>query len=94
MISDEIPLAMLRVKDLKEIIQSLSEQVEEKVEKRDFAERKYVYGLLGIRNLFKVSHATAQKYKDTILKEAVIQHGRKIMTDVEKAIELFKKVKY
>lgn len=43
MISDEIPLAMLRVKDLKEIIQSLSEQVEEKVEKHDFAERKYVY---------------------------------------------------
>ena len=27
--------------------------------------KKYVYGLKGIRKLFNVSHATAQRYKDT-----------------------------
>ena len=46
-----------------------------------------VYG--GIREEFKVSHATAQKYKDGILKNAVMQNGRKIILDVEKARELF-----
>lgn len=89
MITDETPIAMLTVKDLKEILQK-----EEKVEKHNFAEKKYVYGLKGIRDLFKVSHATAQKYKDTILKGAITQHGRKIITDVEKALELFNKTKY
>ena len=52
---------------------------------------KYVKGLKGIRELFNVSHATAQKYKDGILKEAVSQQGRVIITDVEKALELFNK---
>lgn len=89
MITDETPIAMLTVKDLREILQK-----EEKVEKHNFAEKKYVYGLKGIRDLFKVSHATAQKYKDTILKDAITQHGRKIITDVEKALELFNKTKY
>jgi len=89
MISNETPIAMLTVKDLKEILKG-----EEKVEKQNFAEKKYVYGLKGIRDLFKVSHATAQKYKDTILKDAITQHGRKIITDVDKAMELFNKTKY
>ena len=49
----------------------------------------YVYGLKGIRQLFSVSHATAQRYKDTFLKPAVKQNGRKIVVDKAKAIELF-----
>lgn len=89
MITDETPVAMLTVKDLREILQK-----EEKVVKHNFTEKKYVYGLKGIRDLFKVSHATAQKYKDTIIKDAITQHGRKIITDVEKALELFNKTKY
>ncbi|RGU34490.1 DUF3853 family protein, partial [Alistipes indistinctus] len=39
--------------------------------------------------LFGVSHATAQRYKDTFLKPAVRQNGRKIVVDVAKALELF-----
>ena len=89
MITNDTPIAMLTVRDLKEILKG-----EEKVEKHNFSERKYVYGLKGIRGLFKVSHATAQKYKDGILKGAITQHGRKIITDVEKALELFNKTKY
>lgn len=53
----------------------------------------YVYGLKGIQDLFHVSHSTAQIYKDGILKDAIYQTGRKIVVDVEKAIELFKESK-
>lgn len=55
--------------------------------------KEYVYGLRGIRELFNVSHATAQRYKDTFLKDAIIQRGRKIMVDVQKAFELYNQVK-
>lgn len=51
--------------------------------------KRYVYGLKGIQELFNVSHGTAQKYKDGILKNAVFQSGRKIVVDVDKALELF-----
>lgn len=50
---------------------------------------RYVYGLRGIRELFNVSHATAQKLKDGILKPAVRQCGRKIVVDAGMAMELF-----
>ena len=53
-------------------------------------EKKLVYGLRGIRNLFNVSHATAYRYKQTIIKDAVSQQGRKIIVDADKAIMLFR----
>jgi hypothetical protein len=55
----------------------------------DNTQRRFVYGLRGIRELFNVSHPTAQQYKNTFLRPAITQRGRKIMVDVEKAIELF-----
>ena len=51
--------------------------------------KRYVHGLKGIQELFNVSHLTAQRYKDGILKDAVYQYGRKIVVDADKAIELF-----
>ena len=51
--------------------------------------KRFVYGLKGIQELFNVSHPTAQRYKDGIIKEAVRQSGRKIIVDVDKALELF-----
>lgn len=51
--------------------------------------RRYVYGLRGIRDLFGVSHTTAQRYKNTFLAPAIAQRGRKIIVDVEKALQLF-----
>ena len=51
--------------------------------------KRYAHGLKGIQELFNVSHATAQKYKDGIIKDAVFQSGRKIVVDVDKALELF-----
>lgn len=51
---------------------------------------RFVYGLRGIRELFGVSHPTAQKYKNTFLAPAIMQRGRKIVVDVAKAIELYR----
>lgn len=50
---------------------------------------KYVYGLRGIRELFNVSHATAQRYKNTFLAPAVSQRGRKIIVNRDLAIQLY-----
>lgn len=48
-----------------------------------------MYGLKGIADLFGVSHLTAQRNKDGLIKEAVRQNGRKIVTDADYALELF-----
>lgn len=53
--------------------------------------KRYVYGVKGIADLFGVSHVTAQRYKDTFLKAAVVQRGRKIVVDADRAMELFRK---
>lgn len=53
------------------------------------AESDVVYGLRGIRDLFNVSHATAQRYKNTFLQPAISQRGRKITVDVDMARRLF-----
>ena len=51
--------------------------------------KHYIYGVVGIERAFGVSHKTAQKLKDGILKPAVKQRGRKIVTDLDLAMELF-----
>ena len=50
---------------------------------------RLVYGLRGIQDLFHCSHKQAQYYKDHVIQEAVSQHGRKIVVDADKALELF-----
>jgi len=55
--------------------------------------RRYVYGLKGIMELFGCSNVTAQRYKNGIIAPAVRQNGRKIVVDVEQALELFNEAK-
>ncbi len=86
-ITNETPIAFLTVGQLLELLDMERKNQPVTVPKET---KQLVYGLGGIRNLFGVSHSTAQKYKDTIIKEAVSQHGRKIIVDVDKALELFK----
>lgn len=50
---------------------------------------EYRYGLRGIREMFGVCHTTAQIWKDTFLKPAVEQRGRKIRINVALAEKLF-----
>ncbi len=83
-ITNDTPLAILTVGQFMELVQTKKPEPKE-----NEREKVYVYGLRGIRQLFNVSHATAQRYKDTIIKGAVSQQGRKIITDAAKAMELF-----
>ncbi len=84
---DTTPIAALTVADLKRLILELRNDAPAATKKAE--NRRYVYGLQGIQELFGCSHATAQRYKDTILKDAIIQNGRKIVIDVELAMKLF-----
>ena len=52
---------------------------------------KYVYGLSGLAKILGCSKNHAGKLKSKgIFDEAIIQNGRKIIIDSEKALELFK----
>lgn len=51
--------------------------------------RRFIYGIRGIEDYFHVSHKTAQEYKNTFLKPAVNQNGRKICIDADLAMQLF-----
>lgn len=82
MVTNETPLAMMTLGDLKEALQTSSIPHEQ-------SEKKYVYGIEGICSLFNCRRNVAIKYKEGIIRDAVYQHGRKIIVDAEKAIQLF-----
>lgn len=55
----------------------------------DSNKRKYVYGILGIAKLFGCSLPTANRIKKSgKIDKAITQIGRKIIVDVELALEL------
>ena len=92
MIFDETtPIAALTVGDLKELLRELKLDRSSASVKPNLGNgTRYVSGLKGLQRLFNCSHLPAQRYKDTFLKPAVMQQGRKIVIDVEQAVELFK----
>ncbi len=85
-LTDETPISFLTVKELKEILGTTghSEVVQVQTNNPD----EYVYGMLGLRELFRCSHTTAWRLKQTILKPAIIQHGRKFMIEKKMALKL------
>lgn len=57
-------------------------------------ERRFVYGLKGLSELFGCSVSTAQKIKNSgVIDKAITQLGRKITIDTELALELVRKSK-
>lgn len=88
-ITGETPIAALTVSQFIQLLdkEKLSEPIST-TQTTDYTQG-FVYGLKGIRQLFNVCHSTAQRYKDTFLRPAVKQSGRKIVVDVAKALELF-----
>lgn len=57
-------------------------------------EKKYVYGIPGIAELFNCSIASANKIKASgRIDKAIIQIGRKIIVDADLALELARKKK-
>lgn len=87
-ITGETPIAALTVSQFVALLEQGKSPEPAPAPPADYTQG-YVYGLKGIRQLFGVSHATAQRYKDSFLKPAVSQRGRKIVVDKAKALELF-----
>ena len=90
-ITDDTPIAMLTVGQLKSVLDSsLRERTDKSDETNAATPKRYVHGVVGIKQLFNCSYPTAHKLKETILKPAVTQQGRVIIVDVDFAMKLFK----
>lgn len=85
---DTTPIAALTVGQLKQLIQEQTASTQSRQENSSTPQH-FVYGIRGIEKLFNVSHKTAQDYKNTFLKPAVMQCGRKIVVDADLALQLF-----
>ncbi|MBR1576247.1 MAG: DUF3853 family protein [Bacteroidales bacterium] len=91
LIDDTTPIAALTVGNLKQLISDLiRKQKADDIPPVTTSGKRYVYGLKGIQDLFGVCHLTAQRYKDGFLAPACMQNGRKIVVDVDMAMQLFK----
>jgi hypothetical protein len=92
-IKSDTPLMMLTVSQFQTLVAScFAEKPESKVQVQPPVKR-YVYGLKGICDLFGCAHSTAQHLKDNVITKAVSQNGRKIMVDVDLALQLFQENK-
>lgn len=89
-IEENTPIAALSVSDFRALMKEIDRPAKEG---KPVTPKRYVYGLQGIAELFQCSHLTAQRYKDGIIKDACMQSGRKIVVDVDKAMELFSAAK-
>ena len=89
-ISDNTPVAMLTIKQLKDYLfgddGSKSPANNQRPEQQH--EKRYLYGVKQLATFLKVCYATAWKLKETTLKPAVYQQGRVIVIDVDKVLEL------
>ena len=87
--SKEKPIWQMQGSELVELIQSSISGISTTNEP---TEKKYVYGISGIQKLLNCSESSAKRLKKSgVINEAIIQNGRKIIIDVEKALELLKK---
>ena len=100
------PLAVLTVGDfikavtessecrqfLRTLVKSVlkDEEIEKIIEEEKNDKPFTVRGIPGIASIFGCSLPTAQKLKKTVIKDAVSQHGKLILTDVDKAKKLFR----
>lgn len=78
---------------LKEIVMSVltDEDVNKVIDDKYNDKSMTVKGLQGIASIFGCSLVTAQKLKKTVIKDAVSQRGKLIITNVRMAKELFRK---
>jgi hypothetical protein len=79
---DDTPVWQLTVGELKSILKNDTPVTEKK-------EKKLVYGLTGIAELFNCSMSTAHRIKKSgKINKAITQVGRKIVVDAELALQL------
>lgn len=89
-ISDNTPVAMLTIKQLKDYLfgddGSISPANNQRPEQQQ--EKRYLYGVKQLATFLNVCYATAWKLKETTLKPAVYQQGRVIMIDADMVLSL------
>ena len=86
MIDLNTPIWKLTVGELIEVVNHITPKPEIMKE-----ERKLVYGIDGIAELFGCSKSTAQRIKNSgKIKKAITQVGRKIVVDADKALKLYR----
>lgn len=85
-VTNDTPIAMLTVGQLKEVLGATETQPQPVPAKE---EKRYVYGIAGIARLFNCSIPTANRIKASgKIDVAITQIGRKIIVDADLAIEL------
>ena len=85
-----MPMWQMSTSDLKNIFKECLSDSDIIIQKSN-TEKKYVYGISGIQSLLNCSESSAKRLKKSgAIDEAIIQNGRKIIIDVEKALELLK----
>lgn len=90
-ISNDMPVMMLTVEELKYLLEDIKNRVSAKEEKKV----RYVYGISGIARIFNCSMRTAARIKRSGKIDAAIkQIGRKIIVDADLAIELANNKRY
>lgn len=89
-ITGNTPIAMLTVDQLRQVIFDHPDLMK----KSEPKERRYVYGIAGLAELFQCSIPTANRIKASgAIDSAITQIGRKIMIDADLAVELAGKKK-
>ena len=85
------PIWQLTIGEFVEILDARKQESSENPTQETVFNEKYVYGLSGLARILGCSKNHAGKLKSKgIFDEAIIQNGRKIIIDSEKALELFK----
>ena len=85
------PICMMTGEELTLLLQN-TEKVTAKVPAEVVPEKHYEYGIEGLAKVFKCSIPTANRIKKSgVIDAAITQVGRKIVVDVELALELAKK---
>lgn len=86
MFDNNTPIAVLTVGQLKEI---LGVQQKPQIYDTTNQEKRYAYGIAGIARIFDCSIPTANRIKSSgKIDKAITQIGRKIIIDIDLALEL------
>ena len=87
-VTEETPISFLTVKQLKEILGATSQPTQHVAKTQTGSPEEYAFGYNGLKQLFRCSHTKAWELKKSVLKPAIIQHGRKFMIKKEEALRL------